>query len=265
MHVTKPVSRYFDPTRILSPETRGEVSWTDFNRSFHQLQHLEWWKVNRNTKENPAWRMIRLILAFYIHLVDGYTCRPQKIEGFRKMRSRLPANPSIVYFGAEAGWEALILQQLLGDQGSVMLIDNDEGAYERFLEADHPASFRNRVSYRREDMFDIPTDASFDIGIDWGLLEHFPGKAKAPVLRKMREFIRPGGFQISSVPRNSFGNRLFYRAFADEVNFGYRELMDLDEFQSTIEMCGNKVLDSWGMIDSHVILSEKAPSTQDKG
>lgn len=176
MHVTEPVSRYFDPTGIVSPQTCGEVSWTDFNRSFHRLQHLKWWKVNRDTEEkNPAWRLTRLLLSFYIHLVDGYNGRHQKIEGFKKMRLKLPANPSIVFFGAEAGWEALILQQLLGDQGRVMLIDNDEGAYERFCEANHPASFRDRVRYRREDLFDVTSDASFDIGIDWGLLEHFPG------------------------------------------------------------------------------------------
>ena len=259
MHITKPLSRHFDPARVLSPETRGEVSWTDFNRSFHRLQQLDWWKVNRETDEKPAWRMVRLILALYIHLTDGYACHPQKAAGFGRMRSKLPANPSIVYFGAEAGWEALMLQQLLGDQGKVTLIDNDEGAYERFQEADHPASFRDRVCYRREDIFDLPGDASFDIGIDWGLLEHFPGETKAPLLRKMRDFIRPGGFQISSVPRDSPGNRLFYRAFADDVNFGYRELMSLEEFRSTIEMSGNKVIDSWGMTDSHVILSQKVP------
>jgi hypothetical protein len=257
MHITEPPSRFFDPARIVSPQTCGDVSWTDFNRSFHRLQNLDWWKINEGTRENAGWRIIRLILSYYLYRTDAYTCRTKKIAGFEKLRPKLPRNPDIVYFGAEAGTEALLLQQLLGNQGQVLLIDRDEGAYERFLEADHPPSFRNRVRYCRENLFEGPVEASFDIGIDWGLLEHFPGDRKKALLRRMQEFIRPGGFQISSVPKNSWGNRLFYRAFSDEVNFGYRELMSRSEFQAVVESGGNLVLDHWEMIDSHVILSQK--------
>ena len=179
------------------------------------------------------------------------------------------ANPSIVYFGAEAGWEAATLQALFGNGGEVVLIDQDEGAYERFLEAPRSARVRAprgwkdpwileernpaRMRYVREDFFAWDAETRFDVGIDWGLIEHFDDTGKRGLVERFRQFVKPGGLQICRCPRDRLTVRLFYRAFADELNVGYRELMTLDELGAQLERAGCRLEDRLALPAHNVV------------
>ena len=162
-----------------------------------------------------------------------------------------------MFFGAEAGWEAAILQALFGAGGEVVLIDEDPAAYDRFRHAPLAVRVRaprgsarrellvkrdpDRWRYLRQNFFDVPPEPRFDIGIDWGLIEHFPDPGKARLIAHFRKFLKPGALQISSTPRDRLAVRLFYRAFADELNTGYRELMTLPELTDRIESAGGTI------------------------
>ena len=141
----------------------------------------------------------------------------------------------------------------------MVLIDEDPAAYDRYPPR-APRSVRVRAPkgsgrpswldverdlerwrYLRENFFDVTPEPRFDVGIDWGLIEHFPDPGKAKLIAHFRKFLKPGGLQISSSPRDRLTVRLFYRAFADELNTGYRELMTLPELAERIEAAGGVI------------------------
>ena len=261
MRVTLPLARGFDPGQVEDPERSGAVDWARFNANFEKFLNTPWREVNRGYC-GPAWmRILRLALARAqqrqgaIHDFEG------KVRALSRLR--VPRDPSIVFFGAEAGWEAAILQALFGAGGEVLLIDEDEAAYERFLRA--PRKVRVRAprgagrreilverdlegwTYLRENFFDVAPPGRFDVGLDWGLIEHFDDPGKAKLIAHFRKFLKPGGLQVCSCPRDRLAVRLFYRAFADELNVGYRELMTLGELAVRIESAG-------GIIESRLTL-----------
>lgn len=252
MRRTLPLASGFDPGSVAAPHRTGSVDWTRFNANFKRLMATRWQDVNRGVRYPLPRRLLRLMLAFAQQRRDAVL----DLEGKTRALARLkvPANPSIVYFGAEAGWEASILQALFGTGGEVVLIDQDEGAYERFLEAPRRARVRAprgwkeprilverdpaRMRYVREDFFAWDAETRFDVGIDWGLIEHFDDAGKVALVERFRQFLKPGGLQICSCPRDRLTVRLFYRAFADELNVGYRELMTLGELGAHLERAG---------------------------
>ena len=84
----------------------------------------------------------------------------------------------------------------------------------------------------------------FDVGIDWGVIEHYKGDRKLDVMANFQSFLRPDGIEISSCPRDTKSVRTWYRLFHDEMNFGYRELHTLDEFLALLESGGFDVLEA---------------------
>jgi 2-polyprenyl-3-methyl-5-hydroxy-6-metoxy-1,4-benzoquinol methylase len=92
----------------------------------------------------------------------------------------------------------------------------------------------DRTEYVRSDFFAYRSDQRFDVGLDWGLLEHYPGDHKQRVLACFARHLKPEGVQVSAVPRDTLGMRLFYWAFSDELNFGYRELMSPAELEHVL-------------------------------
>lgn len=277
MHIVRPLSSYFRPENIVDPKHCGAVAWSDFNRSFHKLQQDPWWRINESTKASLGLRILRLLISYYVHRVDGFLNLRGKAQVLALFRKHLPSNPDIVYFGAEAGWEAIILQSILGHRGRVLLIDNDPVAHQRYTLANDKVEIliptklstkrfvlrrdRKRIEYLQQDLFEVECSTSFDIGIDWGLVEHFLDSSKITLIRKMRQFLRCGGWQISSVPKDSYVNRLFYRAFCDELNFGHRELMTLSELHEVLVKGGFEVIESLELLDSFVVLSRKSPES----
>ena len=257
MRVTLPLARGFDPARVPDPERCGAVDWARFNANFEKFLNTPWREVNRAFQGSRRLRVLRLALAFAqqrrgaIHDFEG--------KARALSRFRVPPHPSIVFFGAEAGWEAAILQALFGAGGDVVLIDQDPAAYERYLHAPTSARVRapkgwgrrwldvkrdlERWRYLRENFFDVAPEGRFDVGIDWGLIEHFDDDGKRKLIAHFRKFLKPDGIQISSAPRDRLAVRLFYRAFADELNVGYRELMTLRELTERIESAGAVVED----------------------
>ncbi|MDE3262321.1 MAG: class I SAM-dependent methyltransferase [Acidobacteriota bacterium] len=255
MWVTRPLARGFDPDRIKDPERSGEVDWALFNANFERFLNTPWWRVNRGYRGPPWLRLLRLGIACAQRQRDAIHDFAGKTAALARLR--VPPDPSIVFFGAEAGWEAAILQAIFGAGGEVVLIDEDPAAHDRFLHA--PVSVRvraprrsgrpellvkrdlDRWRYLRQNFFDVTPEPRFDVGIDWGLIEHFPDPGKANLIAHFRKFLKPGGLQISSSPRDRLAVRLFYRAFANELNTGYRELMTLPELTECIEEAGGVI------------------------
>ncbi len=106
----------------------------------------------------------------------------------------------------------------------------------------------------------MPSRAEFDVGIDWGLIEHYPDSGKRDMLDLFKKFLKPSGLQISSCPRNRLVVRLFYRAFSDELNLGYRELMSLGELGAHLEAAGCHVGDRFKLAAHNVVTWKNAPS-----
>ena len=273
MRVTRPLAREFDPAEVRDPKRCGAVDWARFNANFERFLNTPWRAINRGL-QGPRWlRLLRLALAFAQQQRDAIHDFEGKATALS--RFRIPPNPAIVFFGAEAGWEAAILQALFGAGGEVVLIDQDPAAYDRYLHAPPSARVRApkgcdgrwidvkrdlaRWRYLRENFFDVVPDRRFDVGIDWGLIEHFDDRGKRNLIAHFRKFLRPGGIQISSCPRDRLAVRLFYRVFADELNVGYRELMTLKELADLVEGEGGVVEDRI-TLPAHNIVSYRVES-----
>lgn len=262
MRLTGPMSERFDPDRIVDPTRRGEVAWSDFNQAYHRLQETPWRAINRDRPYGAGRRLLRLFFAWWISRNDAFLDLGRKARAF----ARLPIgrDPNVVFYGAEVGWEAYVLQAVFGDGGRVVLIDADEEAFARHQSAPPELSVRGpdgplsvvrspeRTEYVRSDFFDFSAPGAFNVGIDWGLLEHYPGEAKLEVIGRFRENLSPGGLQISAVPRNSFAMRTYYAAFSDELNFGYRELLSRSELVDVWEQAGWRVVDVISSPSTHV-------------
>ena len=261
MRLTLPLARGFDPGQVKDPERSGAMDWALFNANFEKFLNTPWREINRGYR-GPVWiRVLRLLLAQAQQRRDAIHDFVGKAAALARLS--VPPNPSIVFFGAEAGWEAAILQALFGAGGEVVLIDEDPAAYERFLNAPRKVPVRaprgwgerwidverdlEGWSYLRKNFFDAAAPGRFDVGLDWGLVEHFDDPGKRRLIAHFRRFLKPGGLQICSCPRDRLAVRLFYRAFADELNVGYRELMTLRELAERIEGAG-------GVIESRLTL-----------
>lgn len=256
MWVTRQLSTHHREDAVVEPDNRGAVAWALFNRHYSRLQTTRWSEINHGRAYPWHLRWVRLVMAWAIQRNDAILDLRSKARIIARMP--IPRDPDIVYFGAEAGWEAALVQALFGDGGRVVLIDNDEAAYQRFLGAPRELGVRaprgfgtgelivrrdpQRFEYIRQDFFSWQQDRSFDVGIDWGLIEHFPAARKLALMRAMQAFLRDDGVQISAVPRNTPGTRLFYWAFRDELNFGYRELMSPREHRAVLTRGGYEVL-----------------------
>ena len=252
MRLAGPLSRQFDPASVSDAEATGEMNWSRFNANFDRLLDTDWRDVNRHANYSFGWRLLRLYLSFLQHRRNAILDFKGKLRVFSRLK--LPSNPSIVHFGAEAGWEAALLQALYGDKGRVLLIDSDPMAYQRFTRSPQRVRVRAprgsnrrwidvvrdpaRMEYAREDFFRVEKPGSFDVGIDWGLIEHYDDPGKQSLISLFRGFLKPDGVQISSCPRDRLAVRLFYRAFSEELNFGYRELMTLRELSAHVERSG---------------------------
>lgn len=255
MRLALPLSRRFDHGNVANPERTGDVDWSRFNSSFERLLRMRWRDVNRDVDCSMPRRMLRLCLAYQQERRDAVLDFEGKLRAFSKLK--LPPNPRIVQFGAEVGWEAALLQALFGDRGKVLLIDSDPMAYRRYLRSPTRARVRaprgwnrdwigikrdlERIEYAREDFFRVNAPGSFDVGIDWGLIEHYDDPGKQSLISLFRTFLSPDGVQICACPRDRLAVRLFYRAFSDELNFGHRELMTLKELAAHVETSGCRI------------------------
>ena len=270
MHVTAPLSRHYDASGVVAPEHRGAVAWSQFNEHYDRLQVQPWQRINDGGPRPWYLRWLRTLMARSIQRSGVLLDLDRKAAVLASLP--LPRDPDVVFFGAEVGWEALIVQALFGAGGRVALVDCDPAAYRRFQDA--PAEKRvraprgwpekelilrrDRVEYLQQDFFEVTQPGAFDVGLEWGLLEHFPGDAKTALLGCLRQWLRPGGLEISAVPRDTWQVRTFYRVFADELNFGYRELLSPAELRAALQAGGFEVIAEATTSTSCVALS-RAP------
>jgi SAM-dependent methyltransferase len=279
MHVTGPLSSRFDPSRIRDADRRGAVAWDQFNESFERFLHTPWTRVNEGTQLPLHLRLLRLLAAFITQRNDALHDHAGKAE----VLSRFPIkrDPDVVFFGAEAGSEALLIRALFGAKGRVTLIDVDPAAYQRYLDAPAeervraPRGFperelvlrrdRSKIEYVRADFFDADPGAGFDVGIDWGLVEHFDERGKLALLRNFRRFLRPGGIEICASPRDSFPVRTFYSLFREELNFGYRELLSPAELRELVERGGFEVVADAVLAGSCIVAARVKPELPSGG
>ena len=279
MRLTVPLSRHFDPGNVKDAGQTGDVDWSSFNSSFEDLLGKSWRHVNDAADCSLGRRLLRVFLAFQQQRRNAILDFEGKLGVFSRLK--IPSNPDIVHFGAEAGWEAAILQALFGDRGRVLLIDSDPRAYERFLRAPESVRVRMplrskrrwidinrnpaRIEYVREDFYRVKSLGAFDVGIDWGLIEHYDDAGKQSLISLFRRFLRPGGVQICACPRDRLSVRLFYRAFADELNFGYRELMSIKELCAHVELSGCRIAAKHRLPAHNVVVyrSPESPESAD--
>jgi SAM-dependent methyltransferase len=187
--------------------------------------------------------MFHLLFWNRIHRVEDAVWDPR---GKRALFEGINAKrPRILFLGAADGYEAMQLAAMYPG-GHTVLVDYDPfckthrfgefpDAYP-FLGSD-PVTGHKRVWYRDEmdidfeveDIRNLRYGAEFDIVVSIGLVEHFPDSHKAEVFEFHRRFLKPGGTVIMTTPRDQLRSRAWYYVMSDALNYGYRELMTVDQ------------------------------------
>jgi hypothetical protein len=244
-------------------KTRGEPfpvfeGWKRFNRNFHQyfitdvpearaqaradLRHALA-GFNVRGANDAVEEMFHLLVWNRVHRVEDAIWDPR---GKRALFNGLDVKrPRILFLGAADGYEAMQLAAMYPG-GHTVLVDYDEfcktDRFGKFPEA-YPflgvdaASGHKRIWYRDqmdmefevEDVRALRYGREFDIVVSIGLVEHFPDEHKAEAFEFHRRFVKPGGYVIITTPRDQWRGRAWYYVMADALNYGYRELMTVDQ------------------------------------
>jgi len=227
-------------------------SWIRFNRHFHELfttdtaaamtstrahlvhaaAHLDLHGVKETTRE-----LLQLAVWNHVHRVEDAVWDPR---GKRALFEGLDVKrPEILYLGAADGYEAMQLLAMYPG-GHAVLVDYDDfcrtDRFGKFPEA-YPFLGQGRISYREDmaidfevaDIRSLTYGREFDIVLSVGLIEHFPDSHKHEAFELHRRFLRPGGVAIITTPRDQIRGRAFYTIMADYMNYGYRELMRVEQ------------------------------------
>lgn len=233
-------------------------AWTHFNRSFDRLFVTAPDEATARLKGEFAQaaksfdvagmkelltELAQLRIWNNVHRVQDAVWDPR---GKRALFAGLDVErPRILFLGAADGYEAMQLAAMYPG-GHVVLVDYDDfcrtdrfGKFpERypFLGVD-AATGHKRVWYREQmdidfevaDIRDLRYGREFDIVVSIGLVEHFPDAYKPEAFEFHRRFLKPGGYAIITCPRDQPRGRAFYWVMADIMNYGYRELMTIDQ------------------------------------
>jgi hypothetical protein len=265
-------------------KTHGESlpvleGWKKFNRNFHHyfntdvpvaqgraraelMQAIA--KADVHGAREAVEEMFHLLVWNRIHRVEDAVWDPR---GKRALFSGLDVkNPRILFLGAADGYEAMALAAMYPG-GNTVLVDYDEfckthrfGQFPEsypFLGVD-TATGNKRVWYRDqmdmdfevEDIRNLKYGREFDIVVSIGLIEHFPDEHKGLAFEFHRRFVKPGGYVIMTTPRDQLRSRAWYHVMADELNYGYRELMNVRQMGLYATENGFDVLRA-GVIKAH--------------
>jgi SAM-dependent methyltransferase len=227
-------------------------SWIRFNRHFHELfttdtaaamsstrahlvraaAHLDLHGVKETTRE-----LLQLAIWNHVHRVEDAVWDPR---GKRALFDGLDVKrPEILYLGAADGYEAMQLLAMYPG-GHAVLVDYDDfcrtDRFGKFPEA-YPFLGRGHIWYRENlaidfevaDIRSLTYGREFDIVLSVGLIEHFPDEYKHEAFELHRRFLKPGGVAIITTPRDQLRGRAFYTIMADYMNYGYRELMRVEQ------------------------------------
>jgi SAM-dependent methyltransferase len=187
--------------------------------------------------------MFHLLIWNRIHRIEDAIWDPR---GKRALFDGLNVKkPRILFLGAADGYEAMQLAAMYPG-GHTVLVDYDDycktDRFGKFPEA-YPflgvdaATGHKRVWYREEmnidfeveDIRNLKYGREFDIVVSIGLVEHFPDEHKPLAYEFHRRFVKPGGYCIVTTPRDQIRSRAWYYVMSDLLNYGYRELMDVDQ------------------------------------
>ena len=227
-------------------------SWIRFNRHFHELfttdtvaamsttraelvraaTHLDLHGVKETTRE-----LLQLAIWNHVHRVEDAVWDPR---GKRALFDGLDVKrPEILYLGAADGYEAMQLLAMYPG-GHAVLVDYDDfcrtDRFGKFPEA-YPFWGSGRIWHREHmaidfevaDIRSLTYGREFDIVLSVGLIEHFPDEYKHEAFELHRRFLKPGGVAIITTPRDQIRGRAFYTIMADYMNYGYRELMRVEQ------------------------------------
>ena len=106
------------------------------------------------------------------------------------------------------------------------------------------------MDFEVEDIRNLKYGREFDIVVSIGLIEHFPDEHKGLAFEFHRRFVKPGGYVIMTTPRDQLRSRAWYHVMADELNYGYRELMNVRQMGLYATENGFDVLRA-GVIKAH--------------
>lgn len=235
-----------------------QVGWEHFNRSFHELFITDTTEASKRVRHDTiahlaradvagAWEclteLVQLRVWNKVHRTEDAVWDPR---GKRALFGGLDLKrPRILYLGAADGYEGMQLCALYPG-AELILVDYDDfcrtdrfGKFPEsypFVGAD-PATGGSRVWYREEmdihfevsDIRALKYGPEFDLVVSVGLVEHFPDALKAEAFEWHRKFLKPGGTCIITTPRDQWRGRAFYTVMSDIMNFGYRELMTIEQ------------------------------------
>jgi SAM-dependent methyltransferase len=256
-----------------------QTAWELFNRAFQKWFDLDPIQSQREALRrlgdaaghfHPAQMsealedIIQSIVWNRIHRVEDAVWDPR---GKRALFAGLEVErPNILFLGAADGYEAMQLLAMYPGGHAVMVDYDDYCRTHRFGEfpADYPflgsdpSTSGLHVWYREQmaidfevaDIRNLKYGREFDIVLSVGLLEHFPDEHKPMCLDMHRRFLKPGGVVILTTPRLQMRSKLFYTLFADDMNFVYRELMDIRHMGLYLYENGFEIL-RHGVIKAH--------------
>lgn len=232
--------------------------WRRFNASFHRLFVAAPEDGSRRARGqvlaelargdvHGAWETVQELaqLAVWnkVHRVEDAVWDPR---GKRALFGGLDVKrPRVLFLGAADGYEGMQVAALYPG-AEVVLVDYDDfcrtDRFGKFPEA-YPflgtdaATGHPRVWYRDEmhidfvvsDIRDLPYGPEFDLVVSVGLVEHFDDAHKPEAFAWHRQYLKPGGWAIMTTPRDQLRGRAFYTIMADLMNYGYRELMTVEQ------------------------------------
>ena len=253
--------------------------WKKFNQNFHKYFATNVPEAGKQARAELATAirhadlhgareavedMLQLLFWNKIHRVEDAVWDPR---GKRALFAGLDVKrPRILFLGAADGYEAMQLAAMYPG-GHTVLVDYDAFCKtHRFgqFPAEYPflgvdaATGHQRVWYREqmdidfevEDIRALKYGKEFDIVVSIGLVEHFPDSHKAEAFESHRRFVKPGGYVIFTTPRDQWRSRAWYWTMSDALNYGYRELMTVDQLGLYSTEYGFDVLRA-GVIKAH--------------
>jgi 2-polyprenyl-3-methyl-5-hydroxy-6-metoxy-1,4-benzoquinol methylase len=146
-------------------------------------------------------------------------------------------NSRILELGAATGFLTRFLIAKYNCSG--VLIDKNEESYHAYLKSCQGMDVRDAIEYYVEDVFKFKSKEKYDLVCSFGLIEHFYDKQK--IMNVHKKFVKPGGIIMILVPLDTPLTRVFYEVH-QELNPGYRELLNKEEFCEILVQSGLKII-----------------------
>jgi len=148
-------------------------------------------------------------------------------------------NSRILELGAATGFLTRFLIAKYNCSG--VLIDKNEESYHAYLKSCRDTDLGDSIEYYVEDVFKFKSKEKYDVVCSFGLIEHFYDKED--IMNVHKKFVKPGGIIMILVPLDTPLTRVFYEVHR-ELNPGYRELLNKEEFCEILVQSGLKIIDT---------------------